>query len=353
MPANNGQAWFRKNATNLLRIAIVVLFLLLAAWAISLNHLNRVIASHEPWLWLTTALVSVGPELAGIVIGVVTIDYLNERRQTEQLKAQLIRQMGSDIRDVAIPAARELAHHGWLYDGSLSGAYLTVANLSRAFLINANLSRAYLGVANLSEAILVQAKLSMAKLKGTNLSRARMDKADLGGAILEGTNLSGARMDKADLGGAILWYANLSGADLEGANLSNAMVALTNLSRANLELANLSGVILMESDLSEANLAKVDLNGAYLAKTNVRGAIRWTIEQLEQAETLEASIMPDGVQLGENEKATERPTFAALRLGQEEAEDQNRIKGPTFDEWKAQYLAQYGGAVTDIRDSPE
>jgi hypothetical protein len=34
-----------------------------------LNHSRRVITNREPWLWLTTALISVGPEMAGTVIG--------------------------------------------------------------------------------------------------------------------------------------------------------------------------------------------------------------------------------------------------------------------------------------------
>ena len=112
MSADNWRAWVRNHATILLRVAIVLLFVLLAVWAISPNHYELVIAHREPWLWLTTALVSVGPELAGIVIGVVTIDYLNERRQRDQRKSQLIRQMGMNVRDKGVAAPRELAHHG-------------------------------------------------------------------------------------------------------------------------------------------------------------------------------------------------------------------------------------------------
>ena len=109
MRTGDWKGWAKRNSTNVLRLTIVLVFLGLAVWAITLNRYELVIANREPWLWLTVALVSVGPELAGIVIGVVTIDYLNERRQTEQLKAQLIRQMGMHIPDVAVPAARELA----------------------------------------------------------------------------------------------------------------------------------------------------------------------------------------------------------------------------------------------------
>jgi uncharacterized protein YjbI with pentapeptide repeats len=151
----------------------------------------------------------------------------------EQLKAQLIWQMGSNIRDVAVPAARELAHHGWLQDGSLSGAHLSTA--------------------------------------------------DLNGAILSGANLSGA--------------------------------------------------FLLQANLSEAKLWKANLSGAYLSRANMGGAVNWTIAQLEQTATLEGVIMPDRIQLGQDEL-----------LG-----FQVRMEGPTFDEWKAHFLAKNGGTAGDER----
>ena len=124
--------WARDNATNILRVAIVLLFLGLAVWAITLNRYELVIADHEPWLWLSVALIDVGPELAGIVIGVVTIDYLNEWRQDEQLKKQLMLQLSSAHNDVTDTALRALRARGWVKDGSLSEADLGRANLSRA-----------------------------------------------------------------------------------------------------------------------------------------------------------------------------------------------------------------------------
>ena len=77
----------------------------IAAWGLYLNwkFTEDVLRRWGPWgYWWAT----LGPELAGIVIGVVFVNSLNERRQTRQLKAQLIRQMGkSPIKDVAVPAA--------------------------------------------------------------------------------------------------------------------------------------------------------------------------------------------------------------------------------------------------------
>ena len=45
----------------------------LATWAITLTHYKLIIHESPFGLWLTTALESLGPELAGIVIGIVII----------------------------------------------------------------------------------------------------------------------------------------------------------------------------------------------------------------------------------------------------------------------------------------
>jgi hypothetical protein len=141
------------------RVSIVALFLALAAWGIVLDHFDLVLGHSTLALLLTTACVGVAPELAGIVIGVVTIDYLNERRQDEQLKQQLILQMGSSHNDVADAAIRVLRARGWLRDGTLEGADLWRANLQGADLAGANLQGADLRWANLQGADLSGANL--------------------------------------------------------------------------------------------------------------------------------------------------------------------------------------------------
>lgn len=280
MEARDWRDWIRHSATNILRVAIILLFLGLAIWAIVLSHFGLVIASSEPWLLLTDALIDVAPELAGIVIGVVTIDYLNERRQDEQLKKQLILQLGSSHNDVADTAISALRARGWLINGSLKGAYLSGANLSEANLNGANLSGAYLG--------------------GVNLSGARLVRANLSGAIFVG-------VDSTRIGLEGRW-ANLSKADLRYANLSKADLQAVNLSGANLEGANLSGANLERANLSEAN--------------------GFTFEQLEQAK-VEGAIMPDKVRLGVKKQVDSRGIVV-----------EKQVDGPTFEEWKAQYLVQ-------------
>ena len=198
----------RVDDTNVARVAIVLFFIGLAVWGIILGSRwgnGHWIINDSRWgRFFGYALVNIAPELAGIVIGVVTIDYLNERRQNNQLKAQLIRQMGMNINEVAVPAARELAHHGWLSDGSLELAILDGTDLRGAEMINADLRKAFLSESNLSDTKLWGANLSETDLTNANLSEAKLGSCNLNGAVLWGANLSGAF-----LAGAILREASL------------------------------------------------------------------------------------------------------------------------------------------------
>ena len=75
--------------------------------------------------------------------------------------------------------------------------------------------------------------------------------------------------------------------------------------------------------------ALANLSGANLTGANLSGVYLWTITQLEQARTLVGAIMPDGVQLGQEETGD-----------REDEEYLEYIEGPIFEEWKAQYLAE-------------
>jgi uncharacterized protein YjbI with pentapeptide repeats len=266
--------------TNLLRLTTIAAFLALAICAINLSHTGQVINNTPLGLWLTTALTNLGPELAGIVIGIVTIDYLNAKRQENQFKKQLILQIGSRHNDVTDTALRTLQAYGWLHDGSLKGANIWGANLSGADLRRANLRGVNLYWADLREA----------DLRKANLRQANLHNTDLRGAKLKGANLHGAN----------LWRANLHQADLNSANLRTA-----NLNEANLSEADLSDVTMaqvkknfkhkiiphsrLKTNLLDANLSKANLNGA-----NLHNVENVTDLQLLQASSLDGAIMPDG-----------------------------------------------------------
>jgi uncharacterized protein YjbI with pentapeptide repeats len=258
--------WAKEHANNIARLAIVIGFLLLAVWAITLESNHLVIGYSKIATWFTVALKSVGPELAGIVIGVVIIDALNERRQDAQLKRQLILQMGSGRNDVADFAIRSLAAIGWLYDGSLIKAKLGMANLENAYLENANLSGADLYGANL-----LDANLAYTNLQGTNLIH-----ANLKGALLIGANL-----EETDLA-----RANLTGAFLFGANLKKATVGRAKQDGERLWDLALIGV---DPEVAYTHFFDADLEDA-----NLEGIQHWTEEQLLEARTLKGATMPDG-----------------------------------------------------------
>ena len=150
-------------------------------------------------------------DLLGIVIAVLVIDRLYERRLERQEKQVLVEQMGSHRPDVADEAVRKLRARGWLMNGVLRGAYLRSANLESAHLVAADLEHV-----DLQEATLSWANLQHANLASANLRRAILERADLRGASLEGADLQGANLWRANL-----HHARLEGANLEGANLQD------------------------------------------------------------------------------------------------------------------------------------
>ncbi len=151
-------------------------------------------------------------ELFSIAVTVLIVDWLNERRQTQQLKEQLIRDMGGQVNDFALRAVRELRTYGWLEDGSLQGAYLLGANLQNANLQKASLQEALLTVANLQDAWLVKANLQDATMKEANLQGARLPVANLQRADLTRANFQDADLRFADFRCSILTGANFQDA---------------------------------------------------------------------------------------------------------------------------------------------
>jgi Pentapeptide repeats (8 copies) len=177
-------------------------------------------------------LVNLGRGALAVAVMVLILNALQEHAQEERLKKQLIREMGSKNRDVAVPAVEEIAARRWLRDGSLAGANLAGANLPGAHLAGARLPGANLGGANLQGAHLAGARLQGAHLIIANLQGANLIRAHLSGADLQGAHLSLADLQGADLSGARLQGADLSLADVQGADLSGARLVGANLEGA-------------------------------------------------------------------------------------------------------------------------
>lgn len=183
-PIYNFWAWFTKSSVRIVGLAAILLSIVFGLWGY-----------HS----LEDFLANASTELASIALTVLIIDALNENRATRELKARLIREMGSADRGTALRAIEELKAQGWLKDGSLHGAFLWRANLKEVWLDNANLQHVQLHLANLRKAHLKAADLREATLADTDLAEAELVAANLEGANLVGANLSASLLISANL----------------------------------------------------------------------------------------------------------------------------------------------------------
>jgi hypothetical protein len=161
-------------------------------------------------------------EALSVAATIVVLDRLAQQRAERQRKEELIFQMGSEDKTVALGAVRLLRYKKWLKDGSLQRINLEGANLGDSNLEDVNLQGANLENANLECSILEGARLQGANLQNANLQDANLLEADLEGAILYQARLQGATLLEANLEGANLYEANLEAANLKDANLHGA-----------------------------------------------------------------------------------------------------------------------------------
>jgi hypothetical protein len=200
-----------------------LVFVVLSALLLAGLGLLLVDAIYDVYYYPLRVLIGLGPELAGAAVTYGLFElFIGRRERTKAEKDKLIAEMGSEIREVAIPAVEKLRQRGWLEDGSLQRRVLSGAALNGAHLIGANLRGAILCGTKLREAYLIgadlrEADLYRATLSGADLSGAVLYKANLQGATLTGTNLHEANLQGAILSAAFLLEADLSEADLGGA----------------------------------------------------------------------------------------------------------------------------------------
>jgi hypothetical protein len=162
----------------------IAIILALLGGAVSLSLYS--ISSRKDWKGIGLGLAT---ELVGAALLYVLLDVgIDEAEE----KRTLILELGSGAPGVAMRAAEKLTDNGWLYDGSLQGAYLGGANLRGANLLWADLSETNLGWADLSGAYLRETNLGWADLSGAYLRE-----TILGGAYLRRADLSGAQLSEA------------------------------------------------------------------------------------------------------------------------------------------------------------
>ena len=270
------------------RIIIMIVMAVLASIALILGFYHEMVANMATnsllFNFVLYGFVNIGPELAGMMIGVFILDTLNSWRQDNHLRQQLVLQMGSQHQDAADMAVRTLRSYGWVDDGTLIGANLSEADLSRTDLSKVTLAEATLTGANLSKS-----KLTYANLQQANLSEANLWRANLRNSILVSANLRSATLSQA-----YLTNANLENADLRMADLSPSVPGRSGKTGNRLlgllsEESELSG-----ADLMGANLKGADLRGADLTRANLMGVTGYTKEQLLETVSLQGAIMPDG-----------------------------------------------------------
>lgn len=211
------------------RVAWVLLILALVSGA--LGYIQQHPGAFDLGAFVGDFYANISAEFASIAITVLIIDGLNRRREErtalEQDRTQLMRQLGSNVNEVARRSAEELRARGWLTDGTLQGTDLRVANLDDAKLWDADLQ----GV-NLQWAKLKKVNLNGAILAGANLTQANLQAARLRGADVRGANLFEAKLYRVDFHDAKLCEADMRGAHVEGASFTNADLRGANLTDA-------------------------------------------------------------------------------------------------------------------------
>ncbi len=131
--------------------------------------------------------------MAGAVAAFVLIEQMLSRSEERKLlNCQLIPRLRSRVSAVALSAIDELSQVGWLYDGSLQGAYLSSANWQGAKMRDADLQEALLAAANLQGVDLFRANLRGTHFWRANLREVNLTAANLLDAILHEANLTGA-----------------------------------------------------------------------------------------------------------------------------------------------------------------
>ncbi len=186
--------------------------------------------------------------ILGVLITIFILDRRAERREAlraeNDLKARLIREMGSSVNEVAIRAVEELRAKGWLSDGTLEHMKWKNANLQ-----DADLTRATLPYVNLGEANLKKAKFYEANLENACLWSANLQESNLRVVYLYNSDLWGAYLQNADLTGSYLKKANLRAVNLQQANLCAVTLTASNLTDAHLE-----GAILYDYQIDETTI---------------------------------------------------------------------------------------------------
>ncbi|MEQ8674954.1 MAG: pentapeptide repeat-containing protein [Aggregatilineales bacterium] len=269
------------------------------------------------------------PLVVGIVLTVMFIDQLYQRREEQRrlrdLQEQLVLDAGSSVNLIATRAIDVLRKKGWLngegvYNHThavLAGTDLSYADLRTVQMIRANLSGTDLTCANLDEAVLMDANLTHAKMINATLVGAILGGAKLNNADLYVANLTKAHLTRVRFDGAFMRFVNLSAVKLDHAYLENVDLRDVRLEGANLQSSSLKGsnledALLIGANLRGANLADVLLSNAKFDETTILkdGSLWSEGRDLTEFGAETRDILEMDVHMGENRKMYLVYTFA-------------------------------------------
>lgn len=232
-------------------------------------------------------------ELISIAITILLIDYLYERKEKENNKKRLIRELGSEDKGFTSRALKEIKELGYLNDGTLKGVDLSQANLSGLDFTDANLE-------NIN---FTQALLNGTILKNSNLNGAIMNDAELRGANLENCTLSNTQMKKSNLYGAILNKARITNSDLMNSNLEicelmDVVISDSKLEDVILRLSNLTRIKVVNCHLLRADVKSINAKNAKFERCDLKDLQGWDIIlESDSAEFLACFNIPQGFNL--------------------------------------------------------
>ena len=158
---------------------------------------------------------TIAAELFGIGIAVVVIDYFNEQRATRELKASLVRDLGSETNSFVKRAIRELKYYSeeygqdWLYDGSLDSHKYLHADWSKVILTQKD-DRKGNWRPRIRNANFLNVKFEKAVLQDVDFSSSLFLNSHFHDTSLYGTIFRGCRFGGANFRGANLFHVDFS-----------------------------------------------------------------------------------------------------------------------------------------------
>lgn len=242
-------------------------------------------------------------EFASVLATIFVIDRLNERREQQikkdDLLDDLVRRVGSPSNEVALDALDELRKRkfplekgGILAGKNLEGANLAGADLRHIDFTNTNLITADLtGIkgqfAVFTGAKLIGAKFTNAELYKTDFAHAQLLAADMSNAEILSSNFEHSKLPHSKFINAKVEHTNFIDADLRYVVFKECFLWCNNMTSAKLENADFSSADIFGVNFSKANLSQAMFN------------VRTRFDRAEVNREQFSTILPDGVEISQ------------------------------------------------------